>query len=280
MTGQDASDLHRPIGIFDSGVGGLTVLQAMHQQLPTESFLYLGDTARLPYGTKSADTVQRYAVNAATHLIRRGVKLLVVACNTASSHALPAVQAASPVPVIGVVEPGVRAALATAARRIGVIGTEGTISSGSYQQTLAHLGPEVAVRANPSPLLVPLAEEGWGDHPITEQVAQHYLGSLLSWGMQTLILGCTHYPLLRPSLARVVGPGVQLVDSASSVAEAVSSRFAERLLPTDNDTPGEIHIELSDASDNFLRVVSAIIGSEPKHLQVVYIDPQPTPIQW
>jgi len=164
-----------PVGIFDSGVGGLTVLRALRAHLPGESFLYLGDTARLPYGTKSAATVQRYALKAAAHLVGRGVKLLVVACNTASSYALAEVTAASPVPVLGVVEPGVRAALTGDARRIGVIGTEGTIRSGAYQAALGRLAPAVEVRCAACPLLVPLAEEGWCDHPVTDEVARHYL---------------------------------------------------------------------------------------------------------
>ena len=184
--------MSRPIGVFDSGVGGLTVLGALRKRFPAENYVYLGDTARLPYGTKSAATVERYAVNAAGHLANHDIKLLVVACNTASSYALDALAAAAPVPVVGVVEPGVRAALATGARRIGVIGTEGTIRSNAYQDTLAGRAPTVEVDAAACPLLVPLAEEGWGDHPITDQVARHYLTPLLEWGAQTLILGCTH----------------------------------------------------------------------------------------
>jgi glutamate racemase len=259
----------RPIGIFDSGVGGLTVLQALHQRLPGESFLYLGDTARLPYGTKSSQTVQRYALNAAAHLIRHNIKLLVVACNTASSHALPALTAASPVPVVGVVEPGVRAAMATGAQRVGVIGTEATILSGSYQQTLQQLAPDISVKACPCPLLVPLAEEGWGSHSVTEEVARHYLGPLLDWGIGTLILGCTHYPLLRPALSRVVGSTVRLVDSAASVTEAIVSQHSQLLAPAAARPNGSVEIQLTDASDSFLRVARAILGKEPERLELV-----------
>jgi glutamate racemase len=259
----------RPIGIFDSGVGGLTVLRALQRRLPGETFLYLGDTARLPYGTKSSQTVQRYALNAADHLIRHNIKLLVVACNTASSHALPALTDASPVPVVGVVEPGVRAAMATGARRVGVIGTEATILSGSYQKTLQRLAPEISVKASPCPLLVPLAEEGWGNHTVTEEVARHYLGPLLDWGIGTLILGCTHYPLLRPALSRAVGSDVQMVDSASSVTEAIVSQHAQLLAPAAARSKGSVEIQLTDASDSFLRVARAILGQEPKLLEVV-----------
>jgi glutamate racemase len=258
---------HQPIGIFDSGVGGLTVLRALRRRLPGESFLYLGDTARLPYGTKSAVTVRHYALNAAGYLIEHGVKLLVVACNTATSYALDEVTSASPVPVIGVVEPGVRAALGLGVRRVAVVGTEGTIRSESYQRALARLDGGVKIRAAACPLFVPLAEEGWGDHPVTDQVARHYLGPLLDWGAEALILGCTHYPLLRPSLERVAGAQVRLIDSASSVAEAVAGDHVGRL-----DTApggGEVFIHLTDASENFLRVARAILGDVPEHLELV-----------
>ncbi|HHQ48110.1 MAG TPA: glutamate racemase [Acidobacteria bacterium] len=254
-----------PIGVFDSGVGGLTVLRALRQRLPGESFLYLGDTARLPYGTKSAGTVQRYALNAARHLIEHGVRLLVVACNTASSYALPELAAASPVPVIGVVEPGVSAALGLGVRRLGVLGTEGTIRSGSYQAAIARLDGGTEVRAVACPLFVPLAEEGWGDHPVTDQVARHYLDPLLEWNVEALILGCTHYPLLKPSLARVAGPGVHLVDSASAVAETV----AVTLDGASGSGTGEVYIHLTDASDHFLRVARMILDGPPEHLEVV-----------
>lgn len=258
------------IGIFDSGVGGLTVLGALRERLPAEDFVYLGDTARLPYGTKSATTVQRYAVNAAAHLQNHGIGLLVVACNTASSYALDELKKRSPVPVIGVVEPGARAAVATGAERIGVIGTEGTVKSDAYQKALARLAPSVKVGAAACPLLVPLAEEGWGDHPVTDEVARHYLGPLLDWGVQTVILGCTHYPLLRPSLQRVVGPAVRLVDSATSVADTVADDHAE--LVTGGGPPGTVRLELTDASDRFLRITRAILGRDPEHLEVVDID--------
>ena len=259
-----------PIGIFDSGVGGLTVLKALRERMPGEQYLYLGDTARLPYGTKTSDTVRRYALNAAAHLNHYQIKLLVVACNTASSFALDEVAAASPVPVVGVVQPGVRTALQSGADRVGVIGTEGTIRSAAYQTALTGLGPGVEVRALPCPLFVPLAEEGWGDHPVTDQIARHYLTPLLEWGAQTLILGCTHYPLLRPSLHRVVGPNVHLVDSASAVAEAVVTDHAE-LIDTSHGSRGDVHIQLTDASERFLRIATAILGREPEHLDVVDI---------
>lgn len=265
MKGQGVA--HQPIGIFDSGVGGLTVLRELRRRLPAESFLYLGDTARLPYGTKSAATVRHYALNAAGYLVEHGVKLLVVACNTATSYALDEVISSSPVPVVGVVEPGVRAALSVGVRRVAVVGTEGTIRSGSYQRALERLDGGVEIRAAACPLFVPLAEEGWGDHPVTEQVARHYLGPLLEWGAEALILGCTHYPLLRPSLERVAGPRVRLIDSASSVADAVLGDHAGRL--DAGAGAGEVSIHLTDASENFLRVAEAILGDPPEHLELV-----------
>jgi glutamate racemase len=261
----------RPIGVFDSGVGGLTVLQALRERLPGEDFLYLGDTARLPYGTKTASTVRRYALNAANHLTGSDIKLLVVACNTATSYALDALAESSPVPVVGVVLPGVAAALATGADKVGVIGTEGTIRSQAYEKALSRLGREVEVRATPCPLFVPLAEEGWGDHPVTDQIAQFYLKDLLEWGAETIILGCTHYPMLTPSLQRVVGPHIRLVDSARAVADAVITEYAE-LIVTSSGRSGAVHIQLTDASDRFLRIAAAILGREPEHLEVVDID--------
>jgi glutamate racemase len=260
-----------PIGIFDSGVGGLTVLRALRERLPSENFIYLGDTARLPYGTKTAGTVRRYALNAAAHLVGRHIKLLVVACNTATSYALDAVSDASPVPVVGVVRPGVRSALVTGAGRIGIIGTEGTIRSESYQKALSGLGSAVEVMATPCPLFVPLAEEGWGDHPITDEIARHYLRPMLAWGAEAVILGCTHYPLLKPSLQRVVGPEVQLVDSARAVADAVISDHSE-LIDTSHGETGSVHMQLTDASERFLRITREILGREPEDLEVVDIE--------
>ncbi len=265
MSPVNASD---PIGVFDSGVGGLTVLKALREALPGESFLYLGDTARLPYGTKSAETVRQYALNATGHLVERGVKLLVVACNTASSFALDAIASVVEIPILGVVEPGVEAALATGARKIAVAGTEGTIASGAYQRALAAAAPDLPVRAVACPLFVALAEEGWGDHPVTDQVAREYLGPVLQWGAEAIILGCTHYPLLLPSLHRVVGPGVQLVDSASAVATAVGRAEFPRA-PAGRSS---VRLLLTDGSDHFLRVARAILGEEGERYELVHLE--------
>lgn len=259
------------IGIFDSGVGGLTVLRALRARLPGENFVYLGDTARLPYGTKSDTTVRRYALNATGHLLEEGLKLLVIACNTASAEALEQVTAASPVPVVGVIEPGARAAAATGAGRIAVIGTEGTIRSGAYQRALSRLRPDLEVEARPCPLFVPLAEEGWGDHPVTDRVAEIYLRPLLERGAEAVILGCTHYPLLLPSLERIAGPAVRLVDSASSVTETVVADHG-RLLDGAHGN-GSLRLQLTDASDGFVRLATTILGLDDAGVELVDVTP-------
>jgi glutamate racemase len=214
---------HSPIGVFDSGVGGLTVLRAVLERLPGESTLYLGDTARVPYGTKSAEVVTRYSLKNAGFLLERGIKLLVVACNTASAVALPALSAVLPVPVLGVIAPGARAALArTRGGSVGVIGTPGTIRSGAYQRELQAGGEAVRVTARACPLFVPLAEEGWTHGDVPRLVAREYLQGFERERVDTLVLGCTHYPLLKDIIAEVVGPGVALVDSAEATAAAVA----------------------------------------------------------
>ena len=213
----------RAIGIFDSGVGGLTVFKEIRRQLPGEELLYLGDTARVPYGTKSPRTVLRYALEAASFLVERGVKLLVVACNTASSVALPALEERFSLPVVGVIVPGAGKAVAlTRDRRVGVIGTEGTVKSGAYTRAIHGLDSAISVFSASCPLFVPLAEEGWAEHSVTRLTAQEYLTPLLCQGIDTLVLGCTHYPLLKKTLREVAGAGVTLVDSAAETARCVA----------------------------------------------------------
>jgi glutamate racemase len=224
-----------PIGIFDSGVGGLTIVRALTERLPREELIYLGDTARVPYGSKSADTVARYSRNAARFLVDQGVKMVVVACNTASAFALDTLRAELALPVLGAVEPGARAAVAaTRAGRVGVIGTLGTVRSGSYVRAIAALDPRIQVSAMACPLFVPLAEEGWVDDDVAAAVARRYLRQLADEApdLDVLVLGCTHYPLLRPLLARVAAEvfdhAVTLVDSAESMAQ-VALEELERL---------------------------------------------------
>jgi len=209
----------RPIGVFDSGIGGLTVAHEIMKQLPEESVIYFGDTARVPYGPKSPDTVRRYSREISSFLLKQDVKAIVVACNTATAHALPMLRDELPIPVIGVVEPGARAA----ARRgkgshIGIIGTSGTVRSGAYERAIRAIDPEARVTARACPLFVPLVEEGWLDHPVTRQVAEEYLAPFIRDRVGALVLGCTHYPLLKPLLYQVLGRGVRLIDSAAETA--------------------------------------------------------------
>lgn len=258
----------RPIGVFDSGIGGLTVLSALCHRLPGERFIYLGDTARLPYGTKSAETVTRYALRAAGFLAAEGIKMLVVACNTASAAALPVLERELPVPVIGVVEPGARAALSWSRDRIGLIGTESTVASGAYQRALHGLGGGALVRAQACPLFVPLAEEGWFDHPVTHQIASIYLESFRDHVVDALILGCTHYPLLKPAIAAAVGKGVHLVDSALAVADAVASRLDEEHIGAAGQD-GSFRLLVTDAPARIARIAALILGDDTPPLQLV-----------
>ena len=206
--------IDRPIGVFDSGIGGLTVLKALTAALPGEDFIYLGDTARLPYGTKSNEVIVRYSKENTGFLLAKGIKMLVVACNTSSAVALDAIASETMVPVIGVIEPGARAA-AKASRigKIGVIGTEATIASGAYTRAIQRLSPRAEIYTRACPLLVPLAEEGWTDNAVAELTVAHYLESLKQSGIDTLLLGCTHYPLLREMFAKILGARVKIVDS-------------------------------------------------------------------
>lgn len=250
-----------PIGIFDSGMGGLTVMRALAERLPNERFLYLGDTARLPYGTKSGDTVRRYALQAAHALTARNVKLVVIACNTASVS-LPALQEAlSPLPVIAVIEPGAEAALSVAPDGpIAVIATEGTVKGGAYVRAI-HALSTAPVAQQACPLFVPLAEEGLTDGPIVEAVAHRYLDPLMARlpKPRALVLGCTHFPVLKDVIARVVGPQVTLVDSAATTAEAVARLLGKRALASSAKT-GEHHFFVTDAPDRFARVGEIFFG--------------------
>jgi glutamate racemase len=266
-----------PIGVFDSGVGGLTVLSALARRLPAEDFVYIGDTARLPYGSKPASMVRGFAFELATELAARGVKAIVVACNTASAASLPDLAVASPVPVWGVVEPGVAAAVA--AHRtgpVGVLGTERTIAAGSYQTRLAALGLEVWARA--CPLFVPIVEEGVADGAIAELVARHYLADAPP-DLRTLILGCTHYPALTATLRSVLGPEVALVDSAAVTAAAVSAALTERgLARAANGRPGRVeHLVTGDLES--YRHVAAVLGGPPGTITQLPL-PLPRRVPW
>jgi glutamate racemase len=248
-------------------VGGLTVAAALRRRLPRESILYLGDTARLPYGTKSPETVLRYTRSMVAFLTERRVKAVVVACNTASSLAGPRLRpdgsASGALPLWGVIEPGAERAAAASAGRVGVIATESTTRSEAYPRALERLRPELEVLSRACPLFVPLVEEGWVDGEVPEQVARRYLGPLLEQRIDTLVLGCTHYPLLMPVLARVAGPEVTLIDSASAVAERVAHDLATVGLALPEDAPaGTLHAFVTDVAEHFGRLAETILGEE------------------
>jgi glutamate racemase len=249
-----------PIGVFDSGIGGLTVVRALRRRLPGESIVYFGDPARFPYGTKSAETILRFAVEDAGFLLSRGVKMVIVACHSASSSALPELERRLPVPVLGVVEPGARAAVRTTkSNRIAVIGTSATITSGAYEQAIRRLEQNVEIVAKPTPLFVPLAEEGWLDNDVAEVVARRYLAGLADEGVDTLLLGCTHFPLLARVIGRVVGPAVTLVDSAEETAASAEELLAAKGLLSPGGPVGH-RFYLSDLAPNFQIVGERFLG--------------------
>jgi len=262
----------RPIGVFDSGVGGLTVAAALARAAPAETILYLGDTARLPYGTKSEQTVARYTQTNVDFLLERGVKAVVIACNTASALGLP--HLACDVPVRGVIEPGARRAAAVSRGRVGVLATESTVRSGAYAAALARLRPELEVVSQAAPLLVPLIEEGWLDDPVTREVIARYLAPLLARGIDTLVLGCTHYPLVAPLLAAAAGPGVTLVDSAEAVAAEVAAELEGSGLAAERHA-GEDHVYVTDAAERFVRFAHDI-AHRPIRLELVDLSPSET----
>lgn len=259
----------QPIGVFDSGIGGLTVVSALRSLLPNESIFYLGDTARVPYGGKSAATVQRYSLEIASMLLGENAKTVVVACNTASALALPKLEETLPVTVTGVILPGARAAVAqTRTGHIGVIGTRATIKSGAYERALQSLNPDVRVTARACPLLVPLIEEGWLESPITDEIIMQYLAPLLTDGIDTLVLGCTHYPLLRPAFARLLGEKIALVDSAENCAMAVRDLLQHENLGVRETRSGSLQVALTDPPDAFLRVAREALQLDVGDVQV------------
>ena len=260
-----------PIGVFDSGIGGLTVLKELLAHLPGEAFVYFGDTARVPYGTKSAETVRRFCHENVRLLLDRGVKSVVVACNTASAEALPMLQREFALPIVGVIEPGVRAAVAASGSdRIGVIGTAGTIRSGAYQAGIRLLKENADITAAPCPLFVPLAEEGWIDHPVTEMVAREYLNEFRTRDIDALVLGCTHYPLLKSVISRVMGASVELVDSAVETA-----REMKRIIQSEDIIGGRgngnFSVILSDTSPTFEAIAQRFLGRDIPEIELVSV---------
>jgi glutamate racemase len=251
--------------VFDSGVGGLTVFREIARALPREPLIYLGDCARVPYGTKSPATVVRYSLEAAAHLMSRNVKMLVVACNTATAAALPVLREMLSIPVIGVVEPGARAAVERTSGVVGVIATEGTVRSKAYTNAIRALDPDIEVIESAAPLFVPLAEEGWANTHVAREVAEIYLEPLIDAGIDTLVLGCTHYPILRATIELVVGGAVHIVDSAETTAQVVQEALGRSI---GVERPLH-HFLVTDAEERFRRIAGEFLERDIEHLELV-----------
>src|SRR3990170_3346154 len=250
-----------PIGVFDSGVGGLTVARALMQRLPNESIFYFGDTARVPYGVKSEETIAHFALQIAQFLLEKQVKLLIVACNTMAAVAARAIADLAPVPVLDVIEAGAQAAAAaTRNKSVGVIGTLATVTSGAYDRAIHRHDPAIRIVSQACPLLVPLVEEGWLDHPVTRLTAQEYLAPVLAQHIDTLVLGCTHYPLLKALLQDVVGPNIGLVDSALAMAEITASLLQERGLQNPSGLPPGYRFYVTDVPLRFQAIGERFLG--------------------
>lgn len=250
-----------PIGIFDSGVGGLTVFRALERRLPNESLIYLGDTARIPYGTRSLETVQRYALEDAAFIESKNVKLIVIACNTASALAAARLERECNTPVIGVINPGARRAVEqTKSGYVGIIATEATVSSGAYERAMVALRDGLEIIARACPLFVPLAEEGWSDHPVTRQVAEEYLAELRATRVDTLVLGCTHYPILRPVIEQVMGFDIKYIDSGEALADEVARLLEEGGLARQSEEKRTEKFYVTDSASRFRRVAEYFLG--------------------
>jgi glutamate racemase len=264
-----------PIGVFDSGVGGLTVLRALTARLPYEDTIYLGDTARVPYGTRSGEVVTRYALMSARHLARHRIKLLVVACNTVSAHSLPALASTLPIPVLGVIEPGAEVAAArTRGGGIAVLGTPATVASGAYQAVLRRVAPLAPVITRACPLFVPLAEEGWTDGEVPRLIAERYLADLRRARVDTAVLGCTHYPLLKRTISEVLGPEVAIVDSADAITQSVTTLLRGRRLLRGERRDAARHRTLcTDVPDRFRAVAERFLGRPVADVELIDLAP-------
>jgi glutamate racemase len=259
-----------PIGVFDSGVGGLTVVRALMQRLPQESIFYFGDTARVPYGIKSEETIAHFATQIAEFLLAQQVKLLIIACNTMAAVAARAIANLAPVPVLDVIEAGAHAAAAaTRNQRVGVIGTLATVASGAYDRAIHAHAAGIKIVSQPCPLFVPLVEEGWLDHPVTRLTAAEYLKPVLAQSIDTLVLGCTHYPLLKPLLQQVVGPAVCLVDSAETVALQAETLLRERGLAHPGTAPAQHQFFVTDVPQRFQKIGEQFLGRALAPVHVV-----------
>jgi glutamate racemase len=261
-----------PIGVFDSGIGGLTVVRELRRQLPAESIVYFGDTARVPYGNKSPETVIRYAVEASILLLEYKVKAIVVACNTASAHAVEHLKKKFSIPVFGVIQPGVnRAVEVTESGKVLIIGTSGTVRSNAYQKKLIQAEREIEVFQQPCPLFVPLVEEGWLDNEITFSVIEKYLSPFRKKGIDTIILGCTHYPLLKPAIQQY-WPEINLVDSGVETAKMLISELNGELLNGESGKIGSCRFLVSDIAENFVDIGQMFLGTKMEHFQVLDLD--------
>lgn len=260
----------QPIGMFDSGIGGLTVLKALMERMPDENIIYFGDTARLPYGTKSRETVTRFSEEITGFLMRRNIKLLVIACNTASAYSLTRIRSIVDIPVVGVIEPGARAAAGvTRNKKVGVIGTRATIESGAYLDALQRLNPAIKVFSSACPLFVPLVEEGWLAEDVTYEVARRYLGHLVDCRVDALILGCTHYPLIKKVIGDVMGHGTVLVDSAEETAVTVENVLKESGLASSVPGGPRCEIYVSDLHLDLRLQVERFLGFEVPRISLV-----------
>jgi len=267
------TDHQRPIGIFDSGIGGLTVLKEIFSRLPNENTIYLGDTARVPYGNRSPETVTRYSFENTRFLSSKDVKIMVIACNTASSISLSAVRKSFSVPVVGVIEPGAKAAAAaTKKKKIGVIGTEATVRSSSYARAIQAIDPDIDVFSVPCPLFVPLVEEGWTDGQITEMVADRYLADMRGKDIDTLVLGCTHYPLLKCVLSKVMGNGVTLIDSAIETALEINTILDSKGLMNIPGRPVRHEFYVTDSPQKFLSVGELFLGRSIENIEKIQLE--------
>ncbi len=269
-TGNSAPDKSAPIGVFDSGIGGLTVVRELIRQLPNESIIYFGDTARVPYGPKGPETVLRYSREITSFLKGQGVKAIVIACNTATAHALSALRAENDLPIVGVIEPGARAAAKTTRTgKVGVIGTQGTINSKAYERAIEAVAPDSVITALPCPLFVPLAEEGWLDTPATSLIAEEYLAPMAQKHVDTLVLGCTHYPLLKKVIGNAVGRDVRLIDSAEETAAETAATLRAAGLAHETTNDAKYRFIASDAPEQFLRVGQRFLGSPIDRVETV-----------
>jgi glutamate racemase len=269
-TESEFRDRDAPIGVFDSGVGGLTVVRAIERRLPNESLVYLGDTARVPYGTRSLATVERYALEDAAFIRSKNVKAIVIACNTISALAASRLREELDVPVVGVIRPGARRAVeATRSGYVGVIATEGTIASGAYEREMLSMRSGLEIISRACPLFVSLAEEGWAKHPVTRQVAEEYLAQMRSSRVDTLVLGCTHYPILRPVIEEVMGDEVTFIDSGEAVADEVARVLGHERLLRESARPRVEEFYVTDSAARFRRVAELFLGRPLESIESV-----------